>query len=226
MNPKVTEKIKAILSATRTLERASESAGRIAIRNARRSLWARVRAFQEECDVQFSLPVKSPPASHMTWEGKAQRMTVAGFDREIAYPTWWIQDLRSHAFEQDKPRVAHFFERLGAMVSKSCAEYGVPPPMIEPEQVGALNLAGSGHLGIKGSTFSNFIRALSKWILWQQGELEFRKKKRTGSRHRPRSQKATDKDQLTKNGIADVNAKMVEILRLNGFIETEKSEAA
>ncbi len=217
MNKKVNDKIRAVISATRALEKAHDGAGRIAIRNARRSLWARVRAFQEECDVQFKLPEKEISQAKLTWEGKAQRMTALGFDREVIEPEWWLRNLKTDPDLREAPQtiIDRHFQELASIVAKSCAEYGVPVPMIEPDQVGALNLGGSGHLGIKDATFANFLRSLAKWILWQQGELKFRKKRRSGGRN-PRSKKASEKDLFTKNGTAEVNVRMVEILKLTG----------
>jgi hypothetical protein len=216
VNGKVSQKLKAVIKAARWLDNAHQQAGRIAVRNARRSLWARIRALQEECEVQYALPDKEPPAAHLTWEGKAERMTALGFDREIIPPPVWLKTLKN----QPGDAVDLHLALISQMVVSSCAEYGVPVPHIEPDQVAALNLGGSGHLGIKDATFANVLRSLAKWIMWQQSELKFRRKRRSGGKN-PRSKKASDRDQFTKTGIAAVNIRMLEILKLTQLLMPE-----
>lgn len=225
MNPKVNQKLKAVSTATRALERAHKGAGRIAIRNARRSLWARVRAFQEECDVQYRLPDKEPPPSQLTLDGQAKRMTASGFDRAVGAPAWWIRNLGPHHSERESSR---YFQKLSEIVSAACAQDGVPIPRVEAAHLGVANIVGSGVIGLKDLSFGGFVRAVAKWIMHNQGLLHFRDKRRPGSKsaYPPWSPKTRgEADRYTEDMIQRVNLKMAEVLRLTGYAEKEQAAA-
>jgi|CXWL01.1.fsa_nt_gi hypothetical protein len=79
----VEEKIRNVTKAANELQKVAGSKGRVAIRTARRSLWARIQALKEECDAQFVLPKRKSQLPPMSLKEKAQRYTVSGFDRAL-----------------------------------------------------------------------------------------------------------------------------------------------
>lgn len=240
MNGKVEDKLKAVTQATRDLDKAHAQLGRIAIRNARRSLWARIQALKEECDAQYVLPPKPKPASHNTLTGMAKRMTAIGFNSH--FPPYAIQwpidstdsDRLSPEFRGGAAitKVSHevfaiWVYKLTTIVSNSCAHYGVPPCSLDATQMAALNFDGSGRLGLRGITQPQFLRQLAKWILFQQGELKLRRKAKSvkvrGSGIHNTTKRVRPKPgETTKDGTIEVNLLMIEIAKLNGLITQER----
>lgn len=216
INGIVNDKLKAVSRAVRDLDRASKTLGRIGIRNARRSLWARIRALQEECDVQYTLPKKKiePPSL----EEKARRMTTAGFDREFAYPSWWLKSVAG----QSEQAVDRYFKGLAQIVASVCAHEEIPVPRLEASQLGLLNLPGSGVLGLKELTFAGLFRQLAKWSLFHRQQLAYRSKRRPGQKHPPTSVRTLkDAERYTDETNVDVNLKMIELLKLTSYLPQE-----
>lgn len=239
MNGKVEDKLKAVTQAVRDLDKAHAQLGRIAIRNARRSLWARINAMKEECDAQYVLPPKEKPKSHFTLRGMAQRMTAVGFDSNFPwYAIEWPTDPVSEgalapqfrgaaSIAKADPKVlGDWILKLSHIAVNSCAHFGVPPCSLDATQISALNLEGSGRLGLRGITQPGFLRQLSKWILFQQGELKIRKKRRKLTRGKRAGQLGKPKPtETTKDGTFDVNLMMIEIAKLNGLLTEEQINA-
>lgn len=240
MNGKVEDKLKAVTQAVRDLDKAHAQLGRIAIRNARRSLWARIKAMKEECDAQYVLPLKPKPDSYMSLDGMARRMTAIGFNSNFPwYPIEWPTDPKTEgglspefrgaasiSGSIDTHKLSEWINKLAMVVSNSCAHYGVPPCSLDATQVAALNFEGSGKLGLRGITQPQFLRQLAKWILFQQGELKQRKKrvkiqrgKKAGRLRPPKPGETTDE------GTYEVNLLMIEIAKLNGLLKAEEAAA-
>lgn len=117
----IEEKIRNVTKAAVELQKVAGSKGRVAIRTARRSLWARIQALKEECDAQFVLPKRKSDLPPMTLAEKARRYQTNTFLREIT------KDAQANCVSY---LVTYTLDEYQAYTAAVADELHVEPPLV------------------------------------------------------------------------------------------------